>query len=132
MTYYRIISIFHLMEINIIPTTPLPCWSNLLLSMIRYPASWRVCANQLQSFISIRQKPFQWPPPLKPMSCWLWLDIQEAKGQRAVFPPWLAGQTMLLYSHTQTYLYLASITIRGHHHHFITALIKTTVHVYAQ
>ena len=52
--------------------------------------------NQLQS------ETIPMTPPLKPMSCWLWLDIQEAKGQRASIAPKLAGQTMLLYSHTLT------------------------------
>ena len=58
---------------------------------------------------------------------------EKWRGFRNGLPlPWLAGQTMLLYSHTLTCtwpqlflkvsLCIITRSIRGHHHHFITAL----------
>ena len=110
------------------PLPPLSCRSNLLLSMVR-----RVCEEFV--LISFNLSPL-WDrnhsnDTSSETNVLLTLvRYPGGKRDKGQYCP-LAGRSNNATLFTHTYLYLTSITIIGHqshHHNFIAALIKTTVH----
>ena len=119
------------MEINIIPTTPSPAEAISCCQWLdmRDPEEFVLISFNLASLYETENHSNG--PSSETNALLTLVRYPGGKRDKRQYCP-LAGRSNNATLFTHTYLYLASITITGHHHHFITALIKTTVHVYAQ